>query len=443
MATHWFDEANACFLAGQYDEAETLYRQILQSDPWHVGANNNLGVILSSRGRHEEAIEHYHRVLACNPHIAATYNCLGNALLRLGRPQEAADSFTQAIRLSPNFAQPHNALGLAYLLMGDYERGWPEYEWRWGIRDFVEGHIETSTPWAEYEARWLSGLPVPFAEPRWDGSPLAGRTILLFAEQGFGDVIQFIRYAPLVKERGGTVIVHCQAELLSILASCGGIDQLLPRGTPPLPFDVHAPLPSLPGIFGTTVSTIPAKAPYLHADARLVEHWRQQLPPEPAFKVGIVWQGRPHLINAAQRSISLAEFAPLAAVPGVHLISLQKGHGRQQLETLQGRFPIIDFGDRMDEESGPFMDTAAILQNLDLAIVPDTSIAHLAGALGIKVWIALPSTPDWRWLLDRSDSPWYPTARLFRQQRAGDWTSVFAQMATELRQLVGKQSGKT
>ncbi|HVS40370.1 MAG TPA: hypothetical protein VMS17_32735, partial [Gemmataceae bacterium] len=265
----------------------------------------------------------------------------------------------------------------------------------------------------------------------WDGGPLQGRTILLHAEQGLGDTLQFIRYAPLVKAKGGHVVVQCQGSLIPLLSRCAGVDSLVPWGAKPPPFDVYAALLSLPALLGTTLSNIPNEVPYLHADPALVEHWRRQLAIVPGFKVGVAWQGSIRHAWDRHRSVPLSSFAPLAAVPGVRLISLQKGPGSEQ---AQGPlpFPIADFGDLVDRTGGAFMDTAAILPHLDLVISVDTAVAHLAGALGAPVWLALHHTPDWRWLLNRSDSPWYPSARLFRQPAPGEWAPVFREIAKAL-----------
>jgi hypothetical protein len=269
-------------------------------------------------------------------------------------------------------------------------------------------------------------------QPLWGGGPLEGRTILLHAEQGFGDTIQFVRYAALVIQRGGDVIVGCPASLVALLASCRGINRLAEQADKLPSFDVHAPLPSLPGIFHTSLETIPADVPYLFADQDLVEQRRQELRGITGFKIGIAWQGNPKNPNDRNRSISLRCFEPLARCSGVRLLSLQKEAGVDQLQDVAERFPVTELGSRL----GDFMDTAAVMRNLDLVITCDTAIAHLAGALGVPVWVALPFVPDWRWLLDRSDSPWYPTMRLFRQESRGDWQGVFQRIEGAVRQRV-------
>jgi Glycosyltransferase family 9 (heptosyltransferase) len=266
----------------------------------------------------------------------------------------------------------------------------------------------------------------------WDGSNLEDRAILLYAEQGLGDTLQFLRYAPFVKKRGGKVIVECQPHMLRLLERSPGVDQWVSHGGPLPEFHMRAPLPSLPGIFHTELATIPRQVPYVFADPNLVSHWRAELEGQGGYKVGIAWQGNPAYRDDRQRSISLTHFAKLAEIQGIRLISLQKGHGTDQLRTID--FEVLNLCDRLDESSGAFMDTAAVMKNLDLVITSDTAIPHLAGALGVPVWTLLNMVPDWRWLQERRDSPWYPSMRLFRQSRYGDWQSVFEQVAAKLRE---------
>jgi hypothetical protein len=276
----------------------------------------------------------------------------------------------------------------------------------------------------------------------WDGGDLSGKTILLDAEQGLGDTIQFIRYASIVKRCGGTVIVECPKPLLTLLEGCAGVDRWIAHGAELPAFDVRAPLLSLPGILKTTVETIPAEVPYLFAKPALVKRWRERLRGIDGFKVGIHWQGRATYRGDRFRSIPLRCFAPLARMADVRLIGLQKGFGTEQVAEFchlvrcdgQERPSYTDLADELDRESGPFMDTAAVMKNVDLVITSDTAIAHLAGALGVPVWVALSSSPDWRWMLDRADSPWYLTIRLFRQREPGNWHGVFAEMESVLRE---------
>src|SRR5262249_12532517 len=247
---------------------------------------------------------------------------------------EALASYEQALHIKPDYPEARWNRSLVWLTMGHLEQGWPDYEWRLKCKE--------------------SGSLPPFHAPLWDGSPLEGRTILIHAEQGLGDTIQFIRYASLVKRRGGTVIVECQSDLYQLLAGYPGIDQLIAQGSSLPPFDVHVPLLSLPSIFGTTLANVPADVPYLFADAALIERWRSELSGVPGFKIGIAWQGNPRFPADCLRSIPLTHFAPLAQVDGVRLFSLQKGPGREQLSATAAYMPVIDLGDRLDENTGGF-----------------------------------------------------------------------------------------
>jgi hypothetical protein len=249
-----------------------------------------------------------------------------------------------------------------------------------------------------------------------------------------GDTLQFIRYTTLVQGQGGKVVVECPGILAPLLSRCRGIDQLVTEGTPEPPFDTHAPLLSLPHLLGTRMNTIPAGVPYLFVDEERGEHWQHQLASLSGFKVGIAWQGNPHHPFDRHRSVPLARFAPLAQVPGVRLISLQKGPGCEQLADIGGAFPVHEFNLDDNPAAGVFQDMAAVMQTLDLVVTVDTAVAHLAGGLGVPVWVALGAGTDWRWLRDREDSPWYPSMRLFRQQRRGDWSELFERMAGELGQ---------
>jgi tetratricopeptide (TPR) repeat protein len=407
-------------LARLDDAFESLQRAV-QLKPGCAQAHNHLGRALQRLGRLEEAATRLREAVRLHPNHAEAITNLGHVLAGLGQSEEALACFGHALRLQPDYAEAHWYTALVRLRQGDFERGLADYEWRWRLRDFG------STP------------PSSFApKRRWNGSQLAGRTILLYAEQGLGDTIQFIRYARLLKALEGTVIVALQRPLLRLLARCPGIDQLVAEGDPLPPHDVHAPLLSVPYHLRTRLDTIPAGVPYLWADPMLVERWRHALAGLPGFKIGIAWQGNRQFSGDLQRSISLLEFAPLAAVPGVQLVSLQRGSGSDQLWTVAEQWPVTDLGRRLDEEAGPFMDTAAVMKNLDLVVTSDTSIPHLAGALGVPVWVALAKVPDWRFLLEREDSPWYPTMRLFRQEKRGEWGPVFQRIAQAVRQRMAR-----
>ncbi len=403
---------NALLALGRLDEAAGCYREALRQQPDSAKAHYNLGIALVDQGKLDEGVASYRQALRYQPdHVEARSN-LGHALRAQGKLDEALGCYQEVLRLQPSDPEAHMSQAFAWLLLGDYAQGWREYEWRWQCKEFAHPS---------------------YPQPVWDGSPLEGRTILLHAEQGLGDTLQFIRYAPLVKQRGGRVVVQCQPVLLPVLASCAGIDEWVAQGAPLPSFDVHAALLSLPGILGTTLETVPAQVPYLSARPDLVAHWHSELGTLTAFKVGLVWQGNPRHRADRYRSIPLRLFEPLARVPGVQLFSLQKGPEPTAL--LPASFPLTDLGAQMDDgENGPFMDMAAMIRNLDLVVSVDTAPAHLAGALGVPVWLALHGASDWRWLLNREDSPWYPTMRLFRQQRYGNWEEVIARMVEALRQ---------
>jgi tetratricopeptide (TPR) repeat protein len=395
----------------RHDEAVLAYLEALRVKPTYAEAYNNLGNVYRFKDQPDAAIDCFHKCLELKSDLPEVHNNLAIALEDQGKLEEAIAEYEHALRLKPDYPEAHINLSMAWLLQGKFAQGWREYEWRWRGRDLQPRH---------------------FPQPLWDGSPLAGRTILLHAEQGLGDTLQFVRYALHVKQRGGTVLLECPASLALLLKGCAGIDRLIPAGSLLPPFDVQAPLLSLPMIFGTTSLNVPARVPYLWADERLVENWRTVLENSGPFKVGIAWQCNPRHDKNRRRAIALEQFAPLAQVNGVRLISLQQHVGTEQLRALAGRFSVFDLGAELDQKSGAFMDTAAVMKNLDLVVTADTAIGHLAGGLGLPVWVALPFTPDWRWLRDREDTPWYPSMRLFRQVKLGDWEGVMARMAAEL-----------
>ncbi len=400
---------------GRVDEAIASCLKALEYKPDYATAYNNLGVAYVAKGELEQAKLTFERSLELMPGGALAHANLGAALVRQGDFAAGTAQSEAALKIDPKYAEAHKNLAIVWLLMGDFERGWPKYEWRWQCPG--------------------SSLP-PLKQPRWDGASLDGKAILLVAEQGLGDTLQFVRYAQRLQNEGGRVFVAAQKPLLSILNSCPGIDELVALGGPYPEFDTWAPLLSVPGLRNTTLASIPAEVPYLSPDPGLVAKWAQRLAEFPGFRIGIAWQGSPDFHADQQRSVLLERFAPLAKVPGVRLMSLQKGVGREQVAELPDDFEVIDFGDELDADAGAFMDTAAILENLDLCISTDTSIPHLAGAMGAETWLALSLSPDWRWLLDRDDSPWYPSMRLFRQRTFGDWGEVFERMAVALRERV-------
>jgi tetratricopeptide (TPR) repeat protein len=400
--------------ANRLDEAVACYRQAIALRPQHAEAHCNLAAALTKRNNFDEAIACYRRALVLKPDFAQAHYDLGGALVEWNQPEEAVPCFQRALELKPDFADAHYSCAIALLLAGRLAEGWTEFEWRWkcGVRE--EPGIE---------------------QPCWTGDALAGRTILLHSEQGLGDTLQYIRYAELVKQRGGRVIAACPAPLTRLVKSCAGVDRVLAPGDLFDHYDVQAPLVSLPRIFGTTLATVPARVPYLSPDAGLVEMWKDELDAEGAFKVGIAWQGNPTFKQDRFRSIPLSQFAEILRIPGVRVYSLQMGHGREQLAELGSPSPIVDLGDRL----GDFYNTAAIVRSLDLVISCDSAPVHLAGALAVPVWLALAFAPHWTWMLEREDSPWYPTARLFRQRQPGDWSEVFSRLSAQLRALIANR----
>jgi Flp pilus assembly protein TadD len=397
------------------DEAAESFREALRIQPKAFHARMNLGILLSNQGDFESAMDSLWEAFElCNDSPDAIQN-LGLNLARAGRLDEAIVFYEHALLLRPEFPAVHRNLAHALLHRGDYQRGWPELEWRWKCTPHPGCRINRTF---------------------WNSDQFRGRTIVLHYEQGYGDTLQFIRYAPMVKQRGGRVAVLCQPSLVRLIERCEGIDEVF-DGTGAEP-DCHiqAPLMSLPAIFGTTVATIPARVPYLTADPRLVEHWRSVLtgalgPTSGArpFLIGIAWQGRPENAGDHWRSFPLAQFAALAELPGVRLISLQVDRGTEQIPALGDRFPVVELPGL---RGGDFSETAAVIRLLDLVISPDSAVAHLAGGMGARTWVPLSYVGEWRWFSRREDSPWYPSLRLFRQAKLGDWEPVFRRMAQAL-----------
>ena len=435
--------------AGDLAGAERVYRQVLQVEPQNANAWCYFGMACHDQQRYDEAVAAYQNAVRLQPNFPIAFNNLGNTLRQQRRLKEALASFDQALRLRPDYvnaiknrattllwegfideavttyervmqlapddAETHKNLGVVRLLQGRFAEGWPDYEWRWKLSDTT---------------------PPAFPQPRWDGASLDGRTILLTAEQGLGDTIHFVRYSAVLKQRFDCrTIVACQRALLPLLQSCAGIDRLVAQGDEPSDFDVWAPLLSVPAALGhNSPADFPAAVPYLSPDAARVAEWHDRLKAFGGFKIGLAWQGNPQHQADRIRSVPLAEFAPLGKLHGVRLFSLQKGVGVEQLDTIGARLEIERLPDDVDS-AGAFVDTAAMMRNLDVVITSDTAIVHVAGAIGVPVWVALPLVPDWRWLLGRDDSPWYPTMRLFRQTTVGDWPSAIAKIVAALPEI--------
>lgn len=404
----------------RFKEALAYCEKSLALAPELVIAWSTYAATLVALGRYQEALAGYDRALRLKPDFAEALNHRASALRELKRLEEALASYDRALQLKPDFADAFNNRAMLRLLLGRYRDGWLDHEWRWGAENII-----SERPKINAQA--------------WQGEDLTRRRIAVYSEQGIGDIIQFARYLPLLARRGAEVTFFVPQNLIRLLRPLASRIKLAGSIDDREPFDFQCALMSLPLWFGTEVSSIPGEVPYLTAENDLVARWRKKIAGR-GVKVGIAWQGAPAGAIDQGRSIPLAEFVPLSRLSGVRLISLQKTHGLDQLAGLPAHTNIETFGDEFDAGPDAFVDTAAIMRTLDLIITSDTSIAHLAGALGRPTWVALKYVPDWRWLLDREDSPWYPTLRLFRQETPGDWKLVFAEIAQELRSLACRES---
>ena len=413
---------------GSPDAALMAFDAALALAPGHPAAQFNRGVALLKLGRYAEALAANDAALAGAPeHLGALLN-RGKALAQLNRLAEAVASYERAIALRKDYADAHFNAAQALLTLGDYRRGFEEYEWRWR----------------------RSGMAAPNSRgrPLWRGEyPLQRKTILLRAEQGLGDTIQFARYVPLIAAMGATVVLEVQPELKSLLARLAGAATVIARDEAPPPFDVHCPLGSLPLVLKTELATVPAQIPYLAADEALVAKWSARLGELPRPRFALAWSGNPNHDNDRNRSIPFAKLAPLlnalnppplagegregARGQGASFISLQRGVRGEDAAALAAASRVADIGDELTD----FSDTAAVLALCDLVITVDTAVAHLAGAMGRPVWVLVPFAPDWRWGLQGEATPWYPTARLFRQNTPGDWDNVLTRAAAELARL--------
>jgi tetratricopeptide (TPR) repeat protein len=464
----------------RFPEALASYERALALQPHLAAAYNNRGLVLQALGRHAEAARSYQRALALQPEFAEAYNNLGTAQCELGQPAEALENCSRALQLQPGMTGVHGNLGnalrdlerpeealvqydlalheasqdadnhcrrgnalfdmklisqavacyeraigldsrhaqahfnksLCLLLSGDFARGLPLYEWRKELAPAAAGGISG--------AAWFGKGEV------------SGRTLFVHADQALGDTIEFCRFAKLAEQRGAHLILAVQPQLRELLSGLSSTMQIVALGEAAGRFDYHCALMSLPLALRTTLADIPAAVPYLYADPRRAEQWRQRIGAH-GFRIGIVWQGSRNRIDVG-RSVPLEMFERLAAIPGVRLISLQKDDARSRSESRQ--LPVELLGEAFDSGPQAFLDSAAVMTHLDLVITCDTALAHLAGAIGRPTWVALKHVPDWRWLLDRSDSPWYPGMRLFRQSRRGDWDGVFADIHRELTRRV-------
>jgi len=412
LAPAWGNLGVALRDTGRGLEAVVSLRQALHLQPGEPDVLNNLGNTLLAQQQHAEAIACFRDALRRAPANPGIHLNLGNALRASGRVGEAVQSLRQALELRPDFAEAHWDLAFALLLQGDFIQGFQEYEWRWRRPDFPRRQ---------------------FASPLWLGEDLAGRTLLVHSEQGAGDNIQFLRFLAQLPEHGARVMLECPPSLAALFESVAGVSQVIPRGDPLPAVDCHVPLLSLPHRLGVTPETIPAATPYLWPPASR----RVRLPPPRSeegvrLTVGLAWRGNPQHPNDRQRSIPLASLEPLFAVPGVDFYNLQVAPGPQFAGEAAHQPTLIPLEGLLHDYAA----TASAIAQLDLVISPDTSLAHLAGALGRTAWVLLPFAPDWRWMLQGDDTPWYPTLRLFRQTAPGDWAAVIHRIRDALLERV-------
>jgi tetratricopeptide (TPR) repeat protein len=410
-----YNKGNALQELGRDAEALANYDRALMLDPDFASTYNGRGNALKGLHRLEESLASYEEAIARKPDFAEAHNNMGNVLKELGRIEDSLHSYDRAIELKTDFVETYWNKSICTLLTGDFEAGWPLYEWR----------KRKAEPFGAS----------PYLQRIWSGlEPLEGKTLFIHAEQGLGDTIQFCRFAILAREKGAKIILAVQEPLVHLLQNLGPNITTIALSDAPPEFDCQTALMSLPLAFGTG-GGCPIQIPYLGAASGRVERWRDRIG-EHGFRIGICWQGNRQAKIDVGRSFPLRHFESIAAIPGVRLISLQKNDGLEQLSDLPQGMIVETTGGDFDAGSGAFIDTAAIMMSLDLVITSDTAIAHLAGALGRPVWVALQHIPEWRWLLDRFDSPWYPTMRLFRQRHRGDWPGVFADIAAELCRIV-------
>jgi len=440
---------------GRLEEAADLIAQALARNPSNAPAHNNLGNVLAAQGRLAAAIASYRSALALDPryadarvNLAGKLSNLGGSLNDRGKPLEAAACCEEALALQPDLTEAHNNLGLALQALGRLSEG--EQSFRralelnpgmapasvnLGFARLLQG--DYAAGFALTEKRFAASAPVralaaqfdPAA--RWDGAEAHGETLLVWTEQGLGDSIMMMRYLPMLKQRGfARTLVYCESALERLYQQTPGVDEVFSRKAPPPAgqFDRHCPVMSLPLAFGTRIESSPSEVPYLSVPRSLEKQWAAKLAGVAGRRVGLSWAGARLNARNALRSIRLEQLAPLFELDGVSLVNLQKGDGSEQLH--QARWPILD---RMDE-CRDLMDSAALIKQLDLVISVDTAVAHLAGALGKPVWLLNRCESEWRWMLEREDSPWYPTMRIFRQREPGDWDDVMARVAAALRQ---------
>ena len=449
-----FGLASALRAQNRIDEAIASFERVVAIAPENVQALLQLAECALAQKRHEQAADVARRVIRIDPGATQALTMLGIASISQDRFDEAVDAFERAYQIEAQRSReidPHLNLGICLRESGRLDEALSLYRRRLPSLPSIgaNGHYAHALLLAgllregfiQYEFRWLEqpllGRRPAFRKPVWDGQDLRGKTILLRTEQGVGDVIQFIRYAPHVKALGARVLLDVRRGVGELAHSFPGVDQILERDGDCPPFDFYIHLMSLPRVFGTELASIPAAVPYLRTDPTRRKAWATRLAEAAKFRVGLVWAGDPEHLRDRYRSIPLSTFSPLAGIDGVQFYSLQKGKAAHELEHPPGGMSIVDLAPDIHD----FADTAAIIDSLDLTICVDTSVAHLAGALGRSVWTLIANPPEWRWMTGRSDSPWYPTMRLFRQTRAGDWDEVLQRVGSELAQSIEARRG--
>ena len=415
-----FQEGFKYHKQGNLDAAEKVYLHVLNFNQNHSDSLHLLGVINYQRKNYEKALGLINQSIKFNLKNSASFSNRGSVLKELKRFDESLESYSNALRINPHYAKAFFNKSICSLLLGDFEYGLHYYEWRWETNDFTS-HKRN------------------FSQPIWLGDKnIQNKIVLIHSEQGLGDTIQFCRYLTVLKSFGAKVIFEVESNLIKLLEpSFRDACQFIPKGSTLPYFDYHCPLLSLPFAFKTNLSNIPSNSNYLQVNTEHVKFWNSKIG-YCKFKIGIAWQGSQSKIDVG-RSFPLSLFHILSIVKNVRLISLQKGFGTEQLEILPKGMKVETLGGDFDNGPDAFIDTAAVMKCLDLVITSDTSIAHLAGALGVQVWVALQFVPDWRWLLDRIDSPWYPSMRLFRQKERDIWTPVFEDIKDELLKLNGHE----
>jgi tetratricopeptide (TPR) repeat protein len=465
---------------GFVDEAIDLARRSISLQPESSHAWCNLGSALHRQNRYDEAADALSRAIAIDPRFPHAYSELGEVLLKMKSPAKAIDAFNQSLAIEPSailhyriaiallaqdkreeaiaaclkaeslgFSSQNlfNTLGTIHHQLGQIDKAieyfrkalaiqpdYPLAQWNLGVLQLLKGDFREG--WIGYDARWKANnisLPARYSLERiWNGGDLKGRRILIDCEQGFGDCIQFIRFIPLIAQRGGKPILTAYPELRRLIRTVPCLEEIVcpPEEIPP--FDLQCPLAGLPRLFETTLQNIPTNVPYLFADPVMAERWRTRVPQDGRVKIGLAWSSKPESRDHATHSPGLSQLAPLGTVSGTWFCSLQKGPAAADTVAPPEGLQITDWSAELQD----FADTASLIVNLDLVICCDTAVAHLASAMGKPTWLILPSVPDWRWLLDRDDSPWYPSMRLFRQPKAGDWQSPVRQISRELHKLV-------